>query len=72
MDKLKAYGTEFVYLPEKLQKEIVKVANDRYNEIAAEDPFFAEVLKSQRDFVSSYRAYKAFCQPNPDLMTYEE
>jgi len=72
MDALKAYGTEFVYLPEDLQKEIVAVANKKYDEIAAEDEFFAKVLKSQRDFVASYRAYKAFTQPDPDLMTWVE
>jgi len=72
MDKLRDYGTQFVYLPEDLQKEIVKVANAKYDEIAKEDPFFAKVLKSQRDFVKSYRAFKAFAQPKPDLMTYQE
>jgi len=71
MDKLKAYGTEFVYLPEDIQNEVVKIANAKYDEIAAEDPFFAEVLESQRDFIKKYRDFKAFCQPDPDLMTWE-
>jgi TRAP-type mannitol/chloroaromatic compound transport system substrate-binding protein len=70
MDKLEAYGTEFVYLPEDLQREIVKVANEYYEKV--DDPFFQKVLKSQRDFVKSYRAFKAFAQPDPDLMAYEE
>jgi TRAP-type mannitol/chloroaromatic compound transport system substrate-binding protein len=68
---LRAYGTEFVYLPEDVQLAIVKVANDKYNEIAAEDEFFAKVLESQRDFVAQYRDFKAFTQPDPQLMTYK-
>jgi len=70
MQALKDYGTEFVYLPDDLQKQIVEVANKKYDEIAAEDEFFAKVLKSQRDFVAKYRAFKDFDQPNPDLMAY--
>lgn len=72
MDALKEYGTEFVYLPEDLQREIVKVANEYYDEKAKEDPFFAKVLESQREFAKRYRAFKAFAQPDPDLLTYEE
>lgn len=68
IDELKAYGTEFVSLPEDVQREVVRIANDYYDMKAAEDPFFAEVLKSQRDFAKRYRAYKAFTQPSPDLM----
>ncbi len=68
---LKEYGTEFVYLPEDVQKAIVEVANKKYDEIAAEDEFFAKVLASQRDFVASYREFKAFTQPDPQIMTYE-
>ncbi len=70
MDKLKEYGTKFVYLPEELQKEIVEIANKKYDEIATEDEFFARVLESQRDFANRYRAFKDFEQPNPSLMIY--
>lgn len=70
VDELIAYGTKFVILPEDLQREIVKVANEYYDRKALEDPFFAKVLESQRDFVRRYRAYKAFWQPDPDIMTW--
>jgi len=72
MEDLADYGTEFVYLPEDLQKEIVEVANAKYDEIAAEDAFFAEVLASQREFVIKYRALKNFIQPDPNIMTWGE
>ncbi len=72
IEKLKAYGTQFVSLPEDVQREVVKVANEYYDMKAAEDPFFAKVLESQRDFAKRYRAYKAFTQPDPDLMAYEK
>ncbi len=70
MQKLKDYGTKFVYLPEDVQKAIVVIANKKYNELAKADEFFDKVLTSQRDFVAPYRAFKDFVQPNPNLMTY--
>jgi TRAP-type mannitol/chloroaromatic compound transport system substrate-binding protein len=72
MEDLADYGTKFVYLPEDLQKEIVAVANAKYDEIAAEDEFFAKVLESQREFAIKYRALKNFIQPDPNLMTWGE
>jgi len=72
MEDLADYGTKFVYLPEDLQKEIVEVANAKYDEIAAEDEFFAKVLESQREFAIKYRALKNFIQPDPNLMTWGE
>ena len=69
MDKLKEYGTKFYELPVEVQKEVVIKANDLYDRKAQEDPFFAKVLKSQRDFLKRYRGYKEFCQPDPALMT---
>jgi TRAP-type mannitol/chloroaromatic compound transport system substrate-binding protein len=71
IQNLKDYGTEFVYLPEDVQKAIVVIANEKYNELEEEDEFFREVLESQREFVKSYREFKAFAQPDPNLMTYE-
>lgn len=69
MDKLEKYGTKFYKLPVEVQKEVVKKANDLYDRKAKADPFFAKVLKHQRDFLKGYRAYKEFCQPDPALMT---
>ena len=72
MTKLKDYGTKFVYLPEDVQKAIVAIANNKYNEIAKTDEFFNKVLMSQREFAAPYRDFKDFAQPNPNLMRYVE
>ena len=66
--KLKEYGVKFYKLPDEVQSEVVKAANKLYDEKAKEDPFFAKVLKSQREFLKKYRAYKNFTQPDPDIM----
>ncbi|MFW6150743.1 MAG: TRAP transporter substrate-binding protein [Chloroflexota bacterium] len=71
IQSLKEYGTEFVTLPVEVQEEIVELANEKYDEIAQEDEFFARVLESQRDFVAKYREFKAFTQPDPQIMTYQ-
>jgi len=68
MQQLRDYGTDFVSLPESVQISIVKIANAKYDEIAATDEFFAKVLKSQRDFLTAYRDMKSFAQPNPNIM----
>jgi len=68
LQQLRDYGTEFVYLPESVQIGIVEIANNKYDSIAATDPFFAKVLKSQRDFLTAYRDMKAFAQPDPQIM----
>lgn len=69
MEKLKQYGTKMHKLPENVQKEVVKRANELYDRKAKEDPFFAKVLNHQRDFLKKFREYKSFTQPNPELMT---
>jgi TRAP-type mannitol/chloroaromatic compound transport system substrate-binding protein len=56
-------------LPDSVQTEVVKKANELYDQKAKEDPFFAKVLNHQREFLKKFRAYKAFTQPNPELMT---
>jgi TRAP-type mannitol/chloroaromatic compound transport system substrate-binding protein len=68
MDKLKEYGVKFHKLPDEVQKEVVKKANELYDRKAKEDPFFDKVLNHQRAFLKKYRAYKDFCQPDPNLM----
>ena len=67
---LRDYGTDFVYLPEDVQKGIVEIANAKYDELAAEDEFFAEVLESHRMFLIDYRDFKSFAQPDPNIMTW--
>jgi len=63
------YGTEFVSLPDEVQIAITKLAHEKYAELAADDEFFAEVYDSQMAFAKTFRDYKAFAQPDPDLMT---
>lgn len=69
VEALKAYGTEFVSLPEDVQIAITKLAHEKYAELAADDEFFAKVYESQTEFDKNFRVYKAFAQPDPDLMT---
>jgi TRAP-type mannitol/chloroaromatic compound transport system substrate-binding protein len=64
------YGTEVGVLPDEVVAEIVVIANGIWDEMAAEDPFFAEVLKSQRDFLRDYRALNSLKQPDPALLTW--
>ena len=51
------YGIEIIEMSPEVQKEAVRLANEIYDEIAAGDAFFAEVLASQREFHNRYRAY---------------
>jgi len=65
---LQDYGTEVGVLPDEVVKEIVIVANEIWDEMAAEDPFFAKVLKSQRDFLKDYRAMYSMKQVDSALL----
>ena len=58
VEQHKAAGMEIVYLSEDVQKDIEAAAEDFYNTRAAEDAFFARVLKSQRDFRAGYRTWE--------------
>jgi len=66
------YGVEFALLPEEVQLEIVRVSNEIWDEMAKKDPFFAKVLKSQREFLSKYRALMGYKQPDPALMEWPQ
>lgn len=63
LEKFKAYGTEIIYVDPKIQAEIKRLADALYDEKAAKDPFFAKVLKSQRDFRAKYDAYSKLMTP---------
>ncbi|MFW6102771.1 MAG: TRAP transporter substrate-binding protein [Chloroflexota bacterium] len=71
MRDLTDYGTEFVSLPESVQREVTEIAHDMYRDIAAEDDFFATVYEDQMAFLEEFRDYKDFTQPDPDLMAPE-
>jgi len=55
IEKFKEYGTEIVILSEEFQKEIAYAAYAYYDKEAAEDPFFAKGLESQRYVHSVYQ-----------------
>ena len=50
LDKMKAYGTKILPVPKDIDDELIKVASAYYDEQAVKDPFFKEVLESQRKF----------------------
>jgi len=50
LDKMKAYGTKILPVPKEIDDELIKVANKYFDEQAAKDTFFKEVIDSQRKF----------------------
>jgi len=50
LDKFKAYGTKILPVPKDIDDELLKVGTAWMEEQAAGDPFFKEVLDSQRKF----------------------
>jgi TRAP-type mannitol/chloroaromatic compound transport system substrate-binding protein len=65
-------GIEVERLPDDVIEEIVVVANEFWDDMAKDDPFFAEVLKSQRDFLRGFRAMQDLKQPNPALLNWPQ
>jgi len=52
---LKKYGTIIEPAPKEIENELIKQAQIFYDARAAKDAFYAEILKSQRDFAKIYR-----------------
>jgi len=50
-DKYKAAGIELSPLPKDIEDEMYRVAEAYYDEQTAKDPLYAEIVKSQRDFI---------------------
>jgi len=50
LQKYIKYGTVVVNLPKEIEDAFLKTANAFFDERAAKDPFYAEVIKSQRDW----------------------
>lgn len=65
-------GIDVESLPTDVIEEIVVVANEFWDDMAAEDPFFAEVLESQRDFLRAFRAMQNLKQPDPALLDWPQ
>ena len=54
---------EIVTLPDKLQGEFYAIADDLYSQKSAEDPFFAEVYRSQEDFKKTWKLFEQYQSP---------
>jgi len=55
LQKYLAYGTVVTNLPKEVEDTFLKTANAFFDEKAAKDPLYAEIIKSQRD-------WKALCE----------
>ncbi len=66
LDFFKEKGVQIEYLDPSIQKELAKKAEVLLNKKAAQDPFFAKVLKSQRDFRKGYDNYRQLMTPAVD------
>ncbi|GAJ03686.1 unnamed protein product, partial [marine sediment metagenome] len=44
-------------------REVERASVEYYDELAAKDPFVAEVLQSQREFAKAYRELQNFQYP---------
>jgi TRAP-type mannitol/chloroaromatic compound transport system substrate-binding protein len=62
-EKIKATGVEIVVLPKSLQDEIVAAAAKVMDDYGQKDPFFAEVVGSQLDFIDYYRPWQVAGNP---------
>ena len=58
LSKFEQYGTQVTVLDTEAMERITEITNALADEQAAKDPFYAEVLKSQRDFRESYRTWE--------------
>ena len=61
-------GIQVETLPDDVIAEIVVISNEMWDEMAKDDPMFAKVLKSQRDFLRDFRALQDLKQPDPALL----
>ena len=58
LQKFEQYGTTINVLDTQAMEQIAEITNRLVDERAAADPFYAKVLKSQRDFRASYRTWE--------------
>jgi TRAP-type mannitol/chloroaromatic compound transport system substrate-binding protein len=54
---LEEFGITMVKLDEEVIVEMERIRAELLDEFAAEDPFFARVLESQRSFLERYRVF---------------
>jgi len=58
LEKFEQYGIEIIILDTEAMERITEITNRLADEQATQDPFYARVLKSQRDFRESYRSWE--------------
>jgi len=68
MDALQDKGVVVETLPDEVIEQIIVVANQKWDEIAKEDPFFAKCLESQREFLRKFRAMHKVKEPDPYML----
>lgn len=66
LEFFKEKGVKIEYLDPEIQKELKKKADTLLDQKAAQDPFFAKVLQSQRDFRKGYSDYRRLMTPAVD------
>lgn len=57
VEKYRAYGVTVAPIPKEIEDEMVKQAEALYAERSAKDAFYAEVLKSMRDFQKAVKEF---------------
>ncbi len=58
LQKYEKSGMQIFILDEQSMEKITEITDRLCNNLAANDPFFTEVLKSQRDFRANYRIWE--------------
>jgi len=59
-NKFVQYGTQITTLDSQAVQKISDITKNLADAQAAQNPFYAEVLQSQRDFIASYRQWEAW------------
>jgi len=58
LESFQQYGTQITVLDAEAMDRITLITRELSDALAAQDPFFAKVLKSQRDFREEYRIWE--------------
>jgi len=58
LSKYEKSGMQVFILDEQTMQRITEITDSICDNLAANDAFFAEVLKSQRDFRANYRTWE--------------
>ncbi len=60
LEKFEQYGTQISILDNEAINKIIAITNRLADDRAAGNPFYSRVLKSQRDFIASYRKWETW------------